>query len=130
MAGRIAGQGSNWIRKDKRLAIYMRDGCACVYCGIGLEAGAELTLDHVLACELGGTNHQSNLVTACINCNSAKQDLPLADWFATLRDRGVDTSGMGAFIRETTARKLDRKTAKRMLRNRRNGARVESVVPR
>lgn len=32
-------QGMNWIRKDKRLAIYMRDGMACVYCG--------LTLDHL-----------------------------------------------------------------------------------
>lgn len=128
MAGRIAGQGSNWIRKDKRLAIYMRDGCACAYCGATVEDGAELTLDHVLACDLGGTNSEKNLVTACVSCNSAKQALTLADWFITLRDRGVDTKRIGDFIRTTTARKLDRKLARKLLANRANGARVESVV--
>ena len=35
---------------------------------------------------------------------------------------------MGDFIRETTARKLDRKVAKMLLKNRKNGARVESVL--
>lgn len=128
MAGRIAGQGSNWIKKDKRLAIYIRDGMACVFCGQGVEHGADLTLDHLLACNLGGTNHQTNLVTACSTCNSSKKDLTLADWFQTLRDRGINTDGMGDFIRETTARKLDRKVAKMLLKNRKNGARVESVL--
>ena len=128
MAGRGIGQGGNWIKKDKRLAIYIRDGMACVYCGGTVEHGTELTLDHVLACNIGGTNHESNLVTSCGSCNSSKQDLPLNDWFMVLRDRGVDTKSMGAFIRETTARKLDRKVAKMLLKNRKKGARVETVL--
>lgn len=65
MAGRIAGQGSRWIQPSTRLAIYHRDGFACVYCGHGAEDGAVLSLDHVLACELGGSNEPTNLVTSC-----------------------------------------------------------------
>lgn len=106
MARRIAGQGSNWIRKDKRLAIYLRDGLCCAYCGNTLEDGADLTLDHVLACELGGTNAHTNLVTACLSCNSQKRDLAMADWFVVLRDRGIDTSTLGEHIRDLTGREL------------------------
>src|SRR2546423_6769018 len=67
-------QGMNWIRQDKRLAIYLRDGLACVYCGATAEQGTQFELDHVHA---GSTNHQSNLVTACKNCNTRKADRPV-----------------------------------------------------
>ena len=62
--GRIKGQGSKWIRPVKRLAIYARDGFACVFCGATMEQGARLTLDHVVPCLLGGDNKENNLVTA------------------------------------------------------------------
>ncbi len=114
MAGRIKGQGSNWIAKNTRMAIYHRDGFCCAYCGIGAEQGAKLTLDHVLACELGGTNAVTNLVTACLSCNSAKQDLSMRDWLATLRTSGVNTDGMALRIRRATARKLDRAEGRRL----------------
>ena len=61
-------QGMNWIRQDKRLAIYMRDGHACVYC----STHDKLSLDHVVAVSHGGTNSESNLVTACMPCNTAR----------------------------------------------------------
>ena len=32
-----ATNGSKWIRPEKRMAIYLRDGLACVYCGEGVE---------------------------------------------------------------------------------------------
>lgn len=52
MAARPNGQGSKWIRRAKRLAIYERDWFRCVYCG---EADAsKLTLDHLVASEAGG----------------------------------------------------------------------------
>ena len=35
--------GRNWIRPEKRRALYLRDGLACVYCGDSLEDGARLT---------------------------------------------------------------------------------------
>ena len=114
MAGRTAGQGSKWIRRSTRLAIYHRDGWCCCYCGATAEDGATLTLDHVLACELGGTNEPANLVTACLSCNSAKQDATTRGWFATLRDRGIDTARIGARIRRLISRPLDRAEGRRL----------------
>lgn len=115
MASRKAGQGSKWCAPAKRMALYHRDGFCCVYCGIGADQGAALSLDHILACELGGTNEATNLVTACISCNSAKRDLTTRAWFAMLRDKGVSTETLGARIRRQTARKLDRAEGRRLL---------------
>ena len=106
MAGRIAGQGSKWIRPVKRLAIYHRDGLSCVYCGATMEEGARLTLDHVVPCELGGDNKESNLVTACLSCNSAKQAKSLAQFLVILADKGVNPEGIAAKIRKQTGREL------------------------
>lgn len=65
--------GSKWIRPEKRRAIYNRDANKCVYCG----KSHDLTLDHVVSAEAGGTNDVSNLVTACRSCNSRKGTLDL-----------------------------------------------------
>jgi 5-methylcytosine-specific restriction endonuclease McrA len=105
MAGRKAGQGSKWIRRNKRLAIYRRDDNCCVYCGKDLSCEVA-TLDHVLACELGGTNHESNLVTACVSCNSSKRDLPLSDFLNTLADKGTNPADVRKNIRNATRRIL------------------------
>lgn len=64
--------GMNWLRPEKRLAIYCRDGLACVYCLMTLANGAKLTLDHLVPRKLGGTNAACNLVTACSICNSSR----------------------------------------------------------
>jgi 5-methylcytosine-specific restriction endonuclease McrA len=65
-------QGMNWIRQEKRLAIYLRDGCACVWCGSTVEQGVQLTLDHVVPVSKGGDNDEKNLVTACKRCNDSR----------------------------------------------------------
>jgi len=70
--------GMNWIRQVKRLAIYLRDGLSCCYCGESVEEGASLTLDHVLPVIKGGTNHEKNLVTSCLRCNQHKGSRNLA----------------------------------------------------
>lgn len=65
--------GSKWIRRDKRLAIYLRDGFCCVYCGQDLHDADphDVTLDHLSP---GHADHrESNLVTACRPCNSSRQ---------------------------------------------------------
>lgn len=111
---RARNQGSKWIRRSTRLAIYSRDGFCCAYCGATAETGAALTLDHVQACELGGSNEPTNLVTACLSCNSAKQHRTMREWFAALRDRGVDTSAISARVRRQTARKIDRAEGRRL----------------
>ena len=107
--------GSSWCAPATRLAIYLRDHLCCAYCGSSTESGAQLSLDHLQPRELGGTNEPSNLLTACVSCNAARQDLPLREWLATLRDKGRDTTGLAARIRRQTARKLDRTAAKRIL---------------
>lgn len=68
--------GGNWIRKERRVAIYMRDGSRCVYCG----SRRRLTLDHVKPRAMGGTSRNGNLVTCCNACNTSKHSLSLRRW--------------------------------------------------
>lgn len=98
--------GSKWIRPEKRKAIYRRDDHACVYCRAGVEDSI-LTLDHVHPRELGGTNHESNLVTACLTCNSMKRDLTLRQFLRYLRNIGQDTERVARRVRAATQRQLN-----------------------
>lgn len=111
-------QGMNWIRLSTRLAIYHRDGFCCVYCGAGSELGAGLTLDHLLANELGGSNEPANLVSCCRTCNSAKGALTMRSWLKRLATKGVDTK-LSRRVRAAAARKIDRAEGRRLaqLRN-------------
>jgi len=61
-----------WIRPNSRKKIYKRDHYTCFYCGKDLHGASpqEITLDHLLSREDGGTNDAENLVTACRHCNS------------------------------------------------------------
>jgi 5-methylcytosine-specific restriction endonuclease McrA len=63
-----------WITKWKRLAIYLRDGFACVYCERDMRADDpyNVTLDHLTPRSAGGSDDASNLVTACRSCNSKR----------------------------------------------------------
>src|SRR5438270_449968 len=74
--------GSRWIPAWKRTAIYIRDGFECVYCGKSLKGSEprEVTLDHLLPRTSGGTHEATNLVTACLRCNSSRQDKPWMDY--------------------------------------------------
>ena len=69
---------SSWIRPEKRLAIYLRDAFTCAYCGQDLHHTdpRDITLDHLIPRIDGGNNEPSNLITACLSCNSSKQDKP------------------------------------------------------
>ncbi len=106
--------GSKWIRPEKRLAIYTRDGHRCVYCGVrlghpvkeGVTYAATFTLDHLIPRELGGTNVASNLVSACFRCDSARQDKSLRAWFKALRKAGVNTDAIGRRIRRLVRKPL------------------------
>ena len=125
---RIDGQGSNWIRRSTRLAIYHRDGDACVYCGRkvkpgrGTNGGAANTahLDHLHPCELGGRSTADNLVTACGTCNSLKGTKSLRAFLTDLAARRCGVKNptaaqvrkvqrdLAARIRKLTATPLDR----------------------
>lgn len=76
--------GSNWIRRDKRLAIYLRDGFRCAYCNRNLaNAKAKMrTLDHIIPVTRGGDNDETNLCTACKRCNDSKGDKTAWEYLA------------------------------------------------
>lgn len=63
------------VSKRLRFEILRRDGHRCHYCG-ATAVEAALTVDHVTATALGGTDTPDNLVTACDPCNSGKSATP------------------------------------------------------
>jgi len=92
---------SSWIRRERRLAIYLRDGGKCVYCGTGpgvtrllvcgrllpqpsrgenapVRLTPSLSLDHVRTRHADGGNESGNLVAACRRCNSTRRGESIA----------------------------------------------------
>lgn len=57
------------ISKRLRFEILRRDGFKCRYCH---AVEVLLTVDHVTPISLGGTDHPSNLVACCDDCNTGK----------------------------------------------------------
>lgn len=118
-------QGSKWIRREKRLAIYLRDGMACAYCASTIEDGTLLTLDHITPHCDGGSNHEHNLVTACLRCNSSRANRPVKEFAITVAaylDRGITAEAIINFINETIERPLDIGQAKAIIANRQDWA--------
>lgn len=114
-------QGMNWIRPEKRLAIYLRDGLACCYCGSSVEEGAKLTLDHLRPYASGGTNKETNLVTCCNKCNSSrgKRSWKLfAAKVAGYINHGVKAAQIVAHIEATRYRALDIIAARNLMARR------------
>src|SRR5580693_3705194 len=66
--------GMNWLRQEKRLAIYLRDQMRCLYCQAGTKAW--LSLDHLKPTCEGGGNESENLVTCCMSCNGRRAHRP------------------------------------------------------
>ena len=113
------GRTSSWIRRAKRLAIYLRDEFRCAYCGEDLSRARphEMVLDHLETqdeCRARGCrtrsgksmNDETNLVLACRRCNSARQDRP---W------RQFATAGAVARILRNRRRKLNIKLARAII---------------
>jgi hypothetical protein len=115
------GQGMNWIRPAKRLAIYLRDGLACVWCGQGLEAGVRFTLDHRQCRANGINNDPTNLLTACHTCNSSRGKRSVATFAratAAYLNHGVKASDIIGHINVTRKRALDVAAAKAIIEKR------------
>lgn len=115
------GQGMNFVRPEKRIALYLRDGLACCYCGSGIEDGVKLTLDHLTPHSLGGSHHENNLVTACHKCNSARGNRPVevfAAATAAYLNHGITAEMILRHIDTTRNRPLDVPAAKAILANR------------
>lgn len=61
------------LRPTERFEVFKRDGFSCVYCG-SRPPQVILEVDHIVAVANGGSNEESNLVTACRQCNQGKSD--------------------------------------------------------
>lgn len=116
-----AKSGSKWIRPERRLALYLRDGLACCYCGEGLEQGAQLTLDHCQAHSKGGSNASSSLITACRRCNSSRGARPVATFARTVAEylgRGTDPAAIVAHVAACRRRVVPIAEAKNLIARR------------
>ena len=114
-------QGMNWIRPATRLAIYLRDGLACAYCGEGVEDGAKMTLDHLKPYSEKPDHSPHNLVTCCLRCNSSRGDRPVATFahaVAEYLNRGIRADDIIKHVRNCARRKLPREEARKLLRRR------------
>lgn len=118
--------GMNWIRQEKRLAIYIRDGLKCVYCledpYTMKERGSTLTLDHVnthiSAMRAGekADNNETNLVTSCSTCNSSRQDMDINKFVDKISSQvGQDPSVIMDRITKNLAAPLNMRTAKELI---------------
>ena len=78
--------GGGWIRSDRRLGIYLRDGFGCVWCQMCLTGSHpnNVTLDHLLPREQLGGNESTNLVTSCKGCNVRRGLKTVAQFAAEL----------------------------------------------
>jgi hypothetical protein len=85
---RRSGRSSKFVTRQTRLAIYLRDGFVCCYCGKLCEGSPRhLSLDHLRPQNGGGKHHPRNLVTACIPCNSARRHCALSQFPLAVRQR-------------------------------------------
>ena len=108
---RVNGAGSQWIHPDVRYSIYIRDGFRCAYCNRDLRhvAARERTLDHIVPKVNGANHHPHNLLTACLRCNSKRQDTPFREWVASLeRVRWADDGAWNAVGSGETSRLVHR----------------------
>lgn len=55
-----------------RYEIIKRDGHRCRSCGFGVQDGAHLHVDHIVAVANGGRTRKDNLQTLCSSCNMGK----------------------------------------------------------
>lgn len=113
--------GRKWIRDEKRLAIYLRDGLACAYCGATVEDGAQLSLDHLLPRSKGGSNKADNLVTCCTRCNSSRGNRSVRAFCRAVADylnHGAVGATIESHVRNCSRRQIDVAGAKTIMARR------------
>ena len=86
-------------------AVLQRDGHVCAWCG-----DRATTADHVIARKVGGSDAMSNLVAACLPCNSSRGARPGPPPRLARRPR-VAFSGPGAATAARVAISLPRPPA-------------------
>ncbi len=85
--------------KFSRVNVLARDGYACQYCGTKKRMG-ELTYDHVVPRAQGGRTEWTNIVSACVSCNSRKANRTPEQAGMVLRKKPVQPSQAPAVVLE------------------------------
>jgi len=68
-------KGEIW--QSIRMRIFARDLYVCQYCR---KSGVDLECDHIIPLSGGGSNEDSNLTTACAQCNRSKSAKTVEEW--------------------------------------------------
>jgi len=112
--------GAHWIRDERRLAIYLRDGLACAYCGTTIEDGAILSLDHLKPRSRGGKNDSRNLVTCCRRCNSRRGNRSVRSFCRIVAEyNGArETAAIERHVRNCARRQPDMDAARHIIAQR------------
>jgi transcription elongation factor Elf1 len=66
----------NYVPARVRTAVLERDGYQCLLCG----ATEDLTIDHIVSIEQGGTSEADNLQTLCASCNRTEKGMAVVDF--------------------------------------------------
>lgn len=126
-------KGMNWVRQSTRLAIYLRDGLSCVYCGASVEEGTQLTLDHVVPASQGGSDKPTNLVTCCHKCNCSRGNRTMPAFARSVAgyiNHGVTAQEIIAHVRATARRTLPRQEARELISRRGSAAKALAAAGR
>jgi 5-methylcytosine-specific restriction endonuclease McrA len=97
-------------KRKVKLRVWARDKWTCAYCGDPVEDCADIypappksaTVDHKIPRSQGGGNDQTNLVTACYECNQAKMNFTHLDEY-NREYSGRETTLKAALNRARTA---------------------------
>lgn len=60
---------------SQKVRILQKSNGVCAHCGRHLKIGSNFSIDHVVPLSKGGTNHKSNLVALCKECNEDKSNV-------------------------------------------------------
>lgn len=111
--------GGSWVTDLRRLALYLRDGLACVWClaSVGDE-GVRLSLDHVRPNLAGGGSGNRNLITCCSRCNSSRKARTVVEFATVIARRLADDTTAGqvvARVRCAVRRKVRTEQARELI---------------
>ena len=123
----------NWCRQSTRLAIYLRDGMSCAYCGATIEDGAILSLDHLVPRSHGGGNQVTNLVTCCKKCNSSRGNRSVRAFCRAVAEylgHGIKATEIERHVRACARRSMaePRREARKLIARRGSVARVLAAM--
>ena len=116
----MASNQGGWINNVTRLAIYQRDGMACVWCKRGIECkGVILSLDHIVCVSsVGSTNAASNLITCCKQCNEQRGTKSVKEFAFIIKRNDDNAKNLIRKIKYHLNKPLDRAAAKAAIASR------------